>query len=126
MAAIHRLKIESDLLKSNAVSPTLLEELFRTVDESISYELEIADGTAATNLPGFGTGAAQIETVQAFILMTNVNVTLNWNAANTSLVVASGNRFAIFIAYGVSTTTIPTIANSSGSLATIQVVAGGT
>ena len=126
MAAIHRLKIESDLLKSNAVSPTLLEELFRTVDESISYELEIADGTAATNLPGFGTGAAQIETIQTFILITNINVTLSWNSANTNLIVGSGQRFAFFIAYGVSTTTVPTIANSSGSLATVQVIAGGT
>lgn len=126
MPAIHRFKIDSDLLRTNAVSPELIEELFRTVDESISYEIEVADGVAATSLPGFGAGAAQIETIQTFILITNVNVTLNWNAANTSLVVAAGNRFAVFVAYGVSTTTVPTIANSSGSLATVQVLAGGT
>ena len=126
MAAIHRLKIESDILKTGAVSPLLLEELFRTVDESISYELEVAASTAATSLPGFGSGAAQIETIQSFILVTDTSVTLSWNSANTSLVVGTGQRRAVFIAYGVSTTTVPTIANSGSTTATIQIVAGGT
>ena len=126
MAAIHRLKIESDILKTGAVSPLLLEELFRTVDESISYELEIAGGTAATSLPGIGSGAAQIETIQSFILVTDTSVTLAWNGANTSLVVSSGQRRAVFIAYGVSSTTVPTIANSGSTTATIQVAIGGT
>ena len=126
MAAIHRLKIESDILKTGAVSPLLLEELFRTVDESISYELEVAGSTAATSLPGFGSGAAQIETIQSFICVSDTSVTLNWNGANTSMVVGTGQRRAVFIAYGVSTTTVPTIANSGSTTATIQIVAGGT
>ena len=126
MAAIHRLKIESDILKTGAVSPLLLEELFRTVDESLAYELEIAGGTAATSLPGIGSGAAQIETIQSFILVTDTSVTLAWNGANTSLVVSSGQRRAVFIAYGVSSTTVPTIANSGSTTATIQVAIGGT
>ena len=126
MAAIHRLKIESDILKTGAVSPLLLEELFRTVDESLAYELEVAGSTAATSLPGIGSGAAQIETVQTFILITDTSVTLGWNSANTSLTVTTGQRRAVFIAYGVSTTTVPTIANSGSTTATIQVMIGGT
>lgn len=126
MAAIHRLKIDSDILKTGAVSPALVEELFRTVDESIAYELEVAGGTAATSLPGIGSGAAQIETIQTFILVTDTSVTLSWNAANTSLTVATGQRRAVFIAYGVSTTTVPTIANSGSTTAIIQVMVGGT
>ena len=126
MAAIHRLKIESDILKTGAVSPLLLEELFRTVDESLAYELEIAGSTAATSLPGIGSGAAQIETIQSFILVTDANITLGWNSANTSMVVGTGQRRAVFIAYGVSSTTVPTVANSGSSTATIQVMIGGT
>lgn len=126
MPAIHRLKIESDILKTGAVSPLLLEELFRTVDESVAYELEVAGSTSATSLPGFGSGAAQIETIQTFLLVTDTSVTLSWNGANTSLVVNTGQRRAVFIAHGVSTTTVPTIANSGSSTATIQVMAGGT
>ena len=126
MAAIHRLKIESDILKTGAVSPLLLEELFRTVDESLAYELEVAGSTSATSLPGIGSGAAQIETIQSFICVSDTSVTLNWNGANTSMVVGTGQRRAVFIAYGVSTTTVPTIANSGSTTATIQIVAGGT
>lgn len=130
MAAIHRLKIDSDILKTGAVSPELVEELFRTVDESISYEIEVAGGTAATTLPGIGTGATQIQTIQSFVLITDTSVTLGWNSANTSLVVASGNRRAVFVAYGItydtSSLTAPTIANSGTATATIQVMLGGT
>lgn len=126
MAAIHRLKIDSDILKTGAVSPELVEELFRTVDESISYEIEVAGSTAATSLPGFGSGATQIETIQSFVCVSDVSVTLGWNGANTSLVVGAGQRRAVFIAYGVSTTTVPTIANSGSSTATLQIMAGGT
>lgn len=126
MAAIHQINLETLLLKANALSPTLLYELFRTVDESISYELEIASGTGATTLPGFGSGAAQIETIQTFVLITDTSVTLNWNAANTSLVVGASQRNAVFMAYGVSTTTAPTIANSGSTTALVQVIAGGT
>lgn len=126
MAAIHHMKIASDLIKSGVISPELLEDLFRTVDESVSYELEVGDGVTAAALPGFGTGSAAIQTIQTFIFTTDVNVTLNWNGANTSMVVATGDRRAVFMAFGVSTTTVPTITNSSGSTATITVLAGGT
>lgn len=126
MAAIHHIKVASDLIRSGAVSPELLEDLFRTIDESVSYELEVGDGVTAAALPGFGAGAAAIETIQTFIFVTNTNITLNWNGANTSLVVATGNRRAVFMAYGVSTTTVPTVTNSSGLTATINVLAGGT
>ena len=126
MAAIHHLKIASDLIKSGAISPELLEDLFRTVDESVSYELEVADGVTAASLPGFGSGSAAIETIQTFIFVTNTTMVLNWNGANTSMVVATGDRKAVFMAYGVSTTTVPTVTNSSGSTATITVLAGGT
>ena len=125
-AAIHHCKIASDLIKSGAISPELLEDLFRTVDESISYELEVGDGVTAASLPGFGSGSAAIETIQTFIFMTDTTVTLNWNGANTSMVVATGDRKAIFMAYGVSTTTVPTITNSSGATAMITVLGGGT
>ena len=126
MAAIHHLKIASDLIKSGAISPELLEDLFRTVDESVSYELEVADGVTAASLPGVGSGSAAIETIQTFIFVTDTTMVLNWNGANTSLVVATGNRKAVFMAYGISTTTVPTVTNSSGSTATITVLAGGT
>lgn len=126
MASIHQLNLETLLLKANALSPTLLYELFRNVDESISYELEIAGSTSATSLPGFGSGAAQIETIQTFVLITDTSVTLNWNAANTSLVVGTSERNAVFMAYGVSTTTVPTISNSGSTTALVQVLAGGT
>ena len=125
-AAIHHLKVASDLIKSGVISPELLEDLFRTVDESVNYELEVADGVTAAALPGFGSADTAIATIQTFILTTNVNLTLNWNGANTSLVVASGDRKAIFMTYGVTTTTVPTVTNSSGSTATITVLAGGT
>ena len=126
MAAICNLQIQSKLIKSGAISPELLEDLFRTVNESVSYEVEVANGITAASLPGFGTGAAAIETIQVFIFMTDTNITLNWNGANTSLVVAAGNRKAVFMAYGVSTTTVPTVTNSSGLTATITILAGGT
>ena len=126
MAAIHKLEISSKLIKSGAISPELLEDIFRTVNESVSYEVEVADGITAASLPGFGSGAAAIATIQTFIFMTDTNVTLNWNGANTSLVVAAGNRKAVFMAYGVSTTTVPTVTNSSGQTAIISVLAGGT
>lgn len=126
MAAIHRLKLNSDLLKTNAVSPELVEELFRTVDESVSYDAEVASGTTAASLPGFGSSAGQIETIQTFLLITDTSITLAWNGANTSLVVGSGQRRAVFIAYGVSTSTVPTVTNSGSTTATIQVMAGGT
>ena len=126
MASIHQLNLETLLLKANALSPTLLYELFRTVDESISYELEIAGSTSATSLPGFGSSAAQIETIQTFVLITDTSITLNWNGANTSLVVGTSQRNAVFMAYGVSTTTVPTIANSGSTTALVQVLAGGT
>ena len=126
MAAIHHLKIASDLIKSGAISPELLEDLFRTVDESVSYELEVGDGVSAASLPGFGSGSAAIETIQTFIFVTDTTMVLNWNGANTSMVVATGDRKAVFMAYGVSTTTVPTVTNSSGSTATITVLAGGT
>ena len=125
-AAIHHLKITSDLLKSGAISPSMLEELFRTVDESISYDLEVGSGVTAASLPGFGTGAAAIETIQTFILVTDTSITLNWNGANTSLVVGSGQRRAVFMAYGVSSTIVPTVTNSGSTTATLQVMAGGT
>lgn len=126
MAAIHRLKLNSDLLKTNAVSPELVEELFRTVDESVSYTIEVASGVTDTNLPGFGSGSAQIETIQTFILISDTTVVLNWNSADTTLSVGTGNRYAVFIAYGVSTTTVPHITNSTTGTATIAVMAGGT
>lgn len=126
MAAIHRLKIDSNLLKTNAVSPDLIEELFRTVDESIAYEVEVAGGVTAASLPGLGTADAAIATIQTFVLITDTSITLNWNGANTSLVVGSGQRRAVFIAYGVSTTTVPTVTNSGTATATVQVMAGGT
>ena len=126
MAAIHQLEISSKLIKSGAISPELLEDIFRTVNESVSYEVEVADGITAASLPGFGSGAAAIATIQTFIFMTDTKVTLNWNGANTSLVVAAGNRKAVFMAYGVSTTTVPTVTNSSGQTAIISVLAGGT
>ena len=126
MAAINRLKIESDLLKTGAVSPLLLEELFRTVDESISYTIEVNGGTAATSLPGFGSGAAQIETIQTLLVLSDQNVTLNINAANISMVVGTGNRYAAVILFGISTTTVPTIANSGTSTANLIVLGGGT
>ena len=120
------MKIASDLIRSGAISPALLEDLFRTVDESVSYELEVGDGVTAASLPGFGSGDAAIATIQTFIFTTDTNITLNWNGANSSLVVAAGNRRAVFMVYGVSTTTVPTVTNSSGLTATISVLAGGT
>lgn len=126
MAAIHRLKIESDILKTGAVSPLLLEELFRTVDESISFTIEVAGSTAATSLPGFGSGAAQIETIQTLLVLSDQSVTLNINGANISMVVSTGNRYAAVLLFGISTTTVPTIANSGSSTANIIVLGGGT
>ena len=104
----------------------MLEELFRTVDESISYDLEVGSGVTAASLPGFGTGAAAIETIQTFIVVTDTSITINWNGANTNLVVGSGQRRAGIIAFGVSTTTVPTVTNSGSTTATIQIMAGGT
>ena len=104
----------------------MLEELFRTVDESISYDLEVGAGVTAASLPGFGSGAAAIATIQTFILVTDTSITINWNGANTDLVVGSGQRRAGIIAYGVSTTTVPTVTNSGSTTATIQIMAGGT
>lgn len=131
MASIHRLKLDSDILRSGSISPELIEELFRTVDESVSYEIEVADGVSAADLPGFGTAATAIATIQTFLLITDRTITLGWNGAsgtnaNNSLVVGTGQRRAIFLAYGVSTTTVPTVSNSSGGIAILQVVAGGT
>lgn len=126
MAAIHRLKIESDLLKTGAISPPLLEELFRTLDESVSYTLEVAGSTSATSLPGFGSGAAQIETIQTLLVLSDQSVTLNINGANISMVVSTGHRYAAVLLFGVSTTTVPTIANSGASTANVIVLGGGT
>ena len=126
MAALHQINLSNNLIRSGAISPMLVQELFRSVDESVSYELEVGDGVTAAALPGFGSGDTAIATIQTFVLITDRNITLSWNGANTSIVVASGDRYAIFIAYGVSTTTVPTFTNSSGWTATIQVMGGGT
>ena len=126
MAAIHHLKVTSDFIKSGLPGVKLLEELFRTVDESVGYELEVASGVTAASLPGFGTGDAAIATIQTFLFLTDTTVTLNWNGANSSLVVASGDRFAVFMVWGVSTITVPTITNSGTTTANIRVLAGGT
>ncbi len=125
MAAIHKFKIVSDFIKAGAISPELLRELFRTVTESLAYEVAVASGVTATSLPGFGSSAGQITTIQTFIFITDTTVTLNWNGANISMVVAAGDRFAVFVAYGVSTTTVPTITNAGSTTATITVIAGG-
>ena len=85
----------------------------------------MGSGVTAQSLPGFGSGAGQINTIQAFILITDTTITLNWNGANTSMVVAPGDRKAIFMAYGVTTTTVPTITNAGSTTAIINVLAGG-
>ncbi len=126
MASIHHLKITSDLIKSSLISPDLIQELFRNVDESISYEIDVAASVTDANLPGFGSGDTDITTIQTFILITDTTIVLNWNAADTSMVVASGDRFAVFIAYGVSTTTVPHVTNSGSTVASVTVMAGGT
>ena len=126
MAAIHKLEIETSLLRTGALSPAVIEELFRTVDESISYELEVGSGVTDTNLPGFGSGDTQIATIETFILISDTTVVLNWNGADTTLSVGTSQRKAIFMAYGCSTTTVPHITNSGSTTATIEVVAGGT
>ena len=126
MAAIHRLKINSDLLKTGAVSPELREELFRTVDESISYQIEVGSGVTDTNLPGLGSADAAIATIQTLIVFSDTSVTLNVNGADISMVVATGNRYAGVILFGVSTATVPHITNSGSTTATLIVVAGGT
>ena len=126
MAAIHKLEIETSLLRTGALSPAVIEELFRTVDESISYELEVGSGVTDTNLPGFGSGDTQITTIQTFILITDTTVVLNWNGADTTLSVGTSERRAIFIAYGVSTSTVPHLTNSGSTTAIVTVVAGGT
>ena len=126
MAAIHHLKIASDFIKATGAGEQLLEALFRSVDESLSYELEVASGVTAASLPGFGSGDAAIATIQTFVFTTDTTVTLNWNGANNSLVVATGNRFAVFMVWGVSTTTVPTITNAGSTTANIRVLAGGT
>jgi len=126
VAAIHRLKIDSDLLKTGAVSPQLLEELFRNVDESISYTLEVASGVTDVDLPGFGSGSAAIATIQTLIVISDTSVVLNVNGADISMVVATGNRYAVVILWGISTTTVPHITNSGTATATLIVMGGGT
>lgn len=126
MAAIHKLEIETSLLRTGALSPAVVEELFRTVDESISYELEVGSGVTDTNLPGFGSGDTQITTIQSFILISDTTVVLNWNGADTTLSVGTSERRAVFMAYGCSTSTVPHISNSTSGTAIIQVIAGGT
>ena len=126
MSAVHHLKTTSDFIKSTGAGAQLVEELFRTVDESVSYELEVASGVTAAQLPGFGSGDAAIGTIQTFLFTTDTTVVLNWNGANNSLVVATGDRFAVFMVWGVSTTTVPTITNSGSTTANIRVLAGGT
>lgn len=93
---------------------------------SISYEVEIGTGVTAQALPGFGSSAGQITTIQTFLFVTDTTITLNWNAANTSMVVGSADRRAVFMAYGVSTTTVPTVTNSGSTTATVTVLGGGT
>lgn len=117
--------MSSDFIKSGAISPELVKDLFRTVTHSLSYEVTVASGVTATALPGFGASAGQITTIQTFIFITDTTVTLNWNGANISMVVASSDRYAVFIAYGISTTTVPTITNAGSTTATISVMAGG-
>ena len=126
MAAIHQLSLSSKLIKAGAISPVLLEELFRDVDESISYELDVAASVTDANLPGFGSGDTDITTIQTFILVTDTTIVLNWNGADTSMVVGSGQRRAVFLVYGVSTTTVPHVSNSGATTAKIQVLSGGT
>ena len=126
MAPIHKLEIETSLLRTGALSPAVIEELFRTVDESISYELEVGSGVTDTNLPGFGSGDTQIATIETFILISDTTVVLNWNGADTTLSVGTSQRRAVFMAYGVSTSTVPHITNSGSTMAIVTVVAGGT
>ena len=125
-AAIHRLKFESDLLKTGAISPPLLEELFRTVDESVSYSLEVASGVTDTDLPGFGSGNAAIATIQSLVVLSDKNVVLNVNGADISMIVSTGHRYACVILWGISTTTVPHITNSGTDTATLIVLGGGT
>src|SRR3990167_3910783 len=126
MAAIHKREIETSLLRTGALSPAVIEELFRTVDESISYELEVGSGVTDTNLPGFGSGDTQIGTIETFILISDTTVVLNWNGADTTLSVGTSQRRAVFMAYGVSTSTLPHLTNSGSTTAIVQVIAGGT
>lgn len=126
MASIHHLEIVSDLIRSGLICPELTRDLFRTVDESISYEIDVASGVTDADLPGFGSGDTQITTIQTFVLFTDTTLVLNWNGADSSLVVASGDAWAAFIVYGVSTTTVPHVTNSQAGTATVVVMAGGT
>ena len=97
----------------------------QAIQEGHGERVVVANGASNVALPGIGTGALDITTVQVFAFIAFGVLTLVWNGGSATTLNGSEDTPAGFIIFRTSNTAIPTVSNSSGAAVEAFVMKGG-
>ena len=122
MPNIDRLGLTGELLSSGLRVPPMDYDLFRTVDETNSHVIEIADGATDVAI------TVNIDTLQTLKVIAKGVVSIRPAGAGTTSFTLSGSVTdpAVFVLWRTSTTSLPVMSNASGATVIVEVQAGGT
>ena len=126
MADIFRLHIKAELISADGTPPKTYD-LFRTVDESAMYRIELAAGATDQSLVLTGTGG--IETYQCLLVIVDRACTIRPGGGSTTTFTITGTPQdpAAFLLWRTSQNVTPTISNNDlSNITNVVVVAGGT
>lgn len=122
MPNIDRLGLTGELLSSGLRVPPMEYNIFRTVDETNSHVIELADGAIDVAI------TVNIDTLQTLKVIAKGVVSIRPAGAGTTSFTLSGSVTdpAVFVLWRTSLTTLPVMSNSSGATVIVEVQAGGT
>ena len=122
MPNIDRLGLTGELLSSGLRVPPMEYDLFRTVDETNSHVIELADGATDVAI------TVNIDTLQTLKVIAKGTVSIRPAGAGTTsfTLVGTVTDPAVFVLWRISTTSLPVMSNASGATVIVEVQAGGT